>query len=94
MPEPNEDADGRQAFLAALGVRRRAIIGFGVGAMVASAVFVVFIVLPGTDPVSLRYLVLAGVLALSCGLLITGGLVVVRLVRLVRQPDRYLAFED
>lgn len=79
---------GRAALLEVLEVRRRAQIGFGAGAVVATAVFVVFVVLPAADRSTGLYLSLGLVLALSLGLLFTGVLVAVELVRLARDPDR------
>lgn len=68
----------------ALGVRRCARRGFAVGAAVALAVFVFFVLIPGTTrPMSL-YAGLAVVLGVSTGMLATILLVAWRAGRLVR----------
>jgi len=54
-----------------LDLRRDAAVGFGIGAVVAAAVFVFFALLPGTTrPIEL-YVGLAFVLGVSVGLLVT-----------------------
>jgi len=60
--------------LVALDVRRRAAIGFATGAVVALALYVFFVVVPGA-PNRLRFVVLAFVLAVSLGLFVTAVLV-------------------
>ncbi|MFC7167377.1 DUF7536 family protein [Halospeciosus flavus] len=89
--EPATDAEpgarpGVANLLDALRVRGLAVQGFAGGAMVAVAVYFVFVVLKGAaNP--LRYLVLGFVLAVALGLFFTTVLVLVRTYRLVRRLD-------
>lgn len=77
-PEATSGADGRQA------LRRDARRGFAVGAILATAVFVTFALLPGTARPLGLYVGLAVVLGVSVGLLATVVLVVRRARRLGR----------
>jgi hypothetical protein len=75
------DRPGVQNLVAALDVRRRAAVGFGAGIALAVALYVFFVVAPSA-PDRLRYVVLAGVVAMTTGLLFTAVLVAHRAYRL------------
>ena len=64
------DADrpsGKAAFVEALEVPRNARLGFGFGLVFTIAVFVFFVVIPGTNRSQVYYLALAFVLAVGVG---------------------------
>lgn len=82
--EVDPDADGPAAFMQALRVERNAKIGGVVGVAVTLAVFVFFVVIPGTLRSPLWYLGLAFVLALSTAGLVAFLLSLTRAVRLSR----------
>jgi hypothetical protein len=71
-------------FLAALDVEANAKRGFAFGVVLALAVSVVFVVLPGTTRSPALYLVLAVVLATSAGALATVALTLLSAYRLSR----------
>ena len=76
---------GRGAFVRALDVRRNARWGFAFGVLVAVAVFVFFVVVPGTYRSTLFYVALGFVLAVSLGGLATALLTLRSAVRLARE---------
>lgn len=82
--EVDPDADGPAAFMQALRVPRNAKWGAAVGLAVTLAVFVFFVVIPGTYRSPLWYVGLAFVLALSVAGLVAFGLTLVRAIRLSR----------
>jgi len=65
------DRPGTAAFLRALDVERNAAAGFALGTLFAAAVFVLFVVVPGTRRSPVLYVALAFVLAVGTGLLLT-----------------------
>lgn len=71
-------------FLAALDARRNAKRGFAFGTVLALAVLLVFVVVPGTTRSPVLYLVLAVVLATSVGALAAVLLTVLAAYRLAR----------
>jgi len=62
-----DGASGKAAFVEALEVPQNARRGFGFGLVFTVAVFVFFVVIPGTDRSQLYYLALAFVLAVGIG---------------------------
>jgi len=83
--EVDPDASGRAAFVQALRVTRNAKVGMAVGVVFTLAVFVFFVVIPGTFRSPLWYVGLASVLALSVGGLVAFLLTLARAIRLSRQ---------
>ncbi|MFB6184679.1 MAG: hypothetical protein ABEI96_09010 [Haloarculaceae archaeon] len=84
--DPPVGADtGTAAFLRALHVRRNARRGLAVGVVVAVAVYVFFVAIPGTYRNSLYYVALAFVLAVSVAGLATVVLLLVSARRLARE---------
>jgi hypothetical protein len=84
-PTPPVERDGEtQTLLRALGVRKHAIRGFAAGIAVAVAVYVFFVVVPGTYRSRLYYLALAFVLATGVGAMVTIVLVALRARRLIK----------
>ena len=73
------------AFMQALRVQRNAAVGLVVGLAFTLAVFVFFVVVPGTTRSPLYYVGLAAVLALSVAGLVAFCLTLGRAVRLSRQ---------
>lgn len=84
MSERSEPS-GRAAFVRALNVRRNARWGFAFGVLVAIAVFVFFVVIPGTYRSATLYVALGFVLAVSVGGLATAALTLISAVRLARE---------
>lgn len=87
-PDADETADGRPgvgAFAAALHVRRNALLGFGLGAAFALAVFVEFAYLADRRYPVAYWLALAFVLAVGVGLLLTLGFTLGSAYRLARR---------
>lgn len=84
MSESNEPS-GRAALVRALNVQRNAKIGFAFGVLVSIAVFVFFVVIPGTYRSVLLYVALSFVLAVSLGGLATAVLTMGSAVRLARE---------
>lgn len=84
MSESNQPS-GRAAFVRALNVQRNAKVGFAFGALAAVAVFVFFVVIPGTYRSVALYVALAFVLAVSLGGLATAVLTLGSAVRLARE---------
>jgi hypothetical protein len=78
------DAEGPTAFMQALRVPRNAKVGAAVGVVFTLAVFLVFVVIPGSYRSPLWYVGLAFVLALSTAGLVAFLLTLVRAVRLSR----------
>lgn len=87
LPTVSEGTEpsGRAAFVRALNVRRNTRVGFAFGTLVAVAVFVFFVVIPGTYRSAALYVALGFVLAISLGGLVTALLTLVSAVRLARQ---------
>ena len=83
--EVDPEAEGPAAFMQALRVQRNAAVGLGVGLAFTLAVFVLFVVIPGTTRSPLYYVGLAAVLALSVAGLVAFCLTLVRVVHLSRQ---------
>ena len=83
--EVDPDADGPAAFMQALRVVRNAKVGAVVGVGFTLAVFVFFVVIPGTYRSPLWYVGLAAVLALSVAGLVAFCLTLARAIRLSRQ---------
>lgn len=73
--------------LGALKVRRNARFGFGFGALLAVALLVVFVYIPGSQRPPVLYLLLAVVIAFTSGLLVTTILVAVTVWRLAQRID-------
>jgi hypothetical protein len=69
----------------ALAVRKQAVRGFSAGVLLAAALFVLFVLVPGTDRSPLLYVGLGFVFAVSFGLLATVALVLVAGYRLTRR---------
>ncbi|MFB6165101.1 MAG: hypothetical protein ABEJ31_08070 [Haloarculaceae archaeon] len=84
-PSDEAEVDGRAAVVRALRVRRNARRGFAFGAIVTAAVFVFFVVVPGTYRSPYLYVALAFVLATALGALSTAALVAVRAYRLSKE---------
>ncbi|MFB6134294.1 MAG: hypothetical protein ABEJ55_04840 [Halanaeroarchaeum sp.] len=83
MTDPDDPTD---AMLAALEVRKNVRRGLTVGVLVSLAVYTVFVVLPpGTVRSRLYYIVLAFVLAITLGGVVSAGLVARRALRLARE---------
>jgi hypothetical protein len=83
-----DTGDPTAAFLAALRVRRNAVVGFGAGGALAIVIFLLFVGLqPATIQARPLYLVLAIVVALAGGALFAVGLTIVTAVRRVRAMD-------
>lgn len=94
MSDQPPERPPRARFVAALSVRRNATVGFGIGAALAVAVYAFFVVVPlavpsvptrGLSPV--LYLLLAFVVAVTTGLLVTTLLTVASAIRLSRDLD-------
>ncbi|MFB6103932.1 MAG: hypothetical protein ABEJ57_02440 [Halobacteriaceae archaeon] len=92
--DPDRSGSGLAALVEVLELRRRARIGFGAGILLATAVFVLFVVLPEATRDLPLYLTLGGVLALSLGMLFTAILVLVPVVRFIRHPETLPVPED
>jgi hypothetical protein len=75
---------GPQAFMRTLKVPRNAKLGLAVGVVFTVAVFVVFVVIPGTYRSPLWYVALGFVLAVSVGGFVAFLLTMVRAYRLSR----------
>jgi hypothetical protein len=75
----------RARFIAALNVRRNAVRGFAFGAVLAVAMLVVFVLVPGTTRSTALYVGLTVVLATSAGALVTVFLTVLSAYRLARE---------
>ncbi len=84
MSESREPS-GRAAFVRALNVRRNAQWGFAFGALVAVAVFVFFVLVPGTYRPTPLYLALGFVLTVSFGGLTTAVLTLFSAIRLAKE---------
>ncbi|MFB6146348.1 MAG: hypothetical protein ABEJ08_01510 [Halobacteriaceae archaeon] len=80
-------APGPGPLLAALRVRRQALRGFSLAFLFGTAVFVFFVAVPGTYRSPAWYVLLAFVLIVASGLLLTTALVAVRAYRLVRATE-------
>lgn len=85
MSEAPSNHDAEAAFEGGLDLRRNALRGFAFGAALAAAVFVFFVLLPGTTRPLGLYVGLAVVLGVSVGLLATVLLVGWRARRLPRE---------
>lgn len=81
------ERSGKVAFVRALNVRRNAALGLAVGAVVAAAVFVRFVLRPETLRPEPFYVALAFVLAVSLGGLVATVLTIGSAVRLARADD-------
>lgn len=87
-PRVSADADrasGKTAFVEALEVPRNARRGFGFGLVFTVAVFVFFVVIPGTNRSELYYLALAFVLAVGIGGIATAVLTMRTAYRLSKE---------
>lgn len=80
-----EESSGRAAFVAALRVRRNAKWGLAAGLALTAAVFVLFVLVPGSQRSPALYVGLGFVLALSTAGLVAFLLTLGRAVRLSRQ---------
>lgn len=80
---------GRAALVRALNVRRNALLGFGIAALLTGAVFVRFVVVPGSlyarASSPLYYVALAFVLAASLGGLLAAVFTFGSAIRLIRE---------
>jgi hypothetical protein len=85
VTQEQPDRPGTAQFLAALRVRRNAMIGFVVG--IAVAVFFTYgaVTGPAGSYSDVAYLALGFVLAVGLGLLVAAGITVVSAVRLARE---------
>lgn len=81
----SDEPSGRAAFVAALRVRRNAKWGLAVGLALTVAVFVLFVLVPGSRRPPALYVALGFVLALSTAGLVAFLLTLGRAVRLSRQ---------
>lgn len=79
------ESSGRAALVRALHVRRNAAVGFATATALTAAVFLFFVVIPGTSDPPVLYVGLAFVLAMSLGGLLTAILTVVSAIRLARE---------
>ncbi|WP_198662010.1 DUF7536 family protein [Halorussus litoreus] len=77
----------RANFLAALNVRRNAVLGFGFAALATAGVMALFVFLPGSRRATPYYLALGAVLALSLGALVTTVLTLVSAYRLAKEEN-------
>lgn len=85
MAEPPSEEAPEAALENGLALERNAARGFAAGAVVATAVFAFFALVPGTTRPLGLYVGLAGVLGVSVGLLVTLALVGWRAYRLTRR---------
>lgn len=83
-PEPEHP---RVAFVRALNVARNAKVGFALGALFAAVVFVRFVYLPDRRHSPVLWLMLAFVLAVGTGLLLTVAFTLGSAYRLAREVD-------
>lgn len=87
MSDPPESEHPRAAFLRALDVERNAKAGFALGVLFAALVFVWFVYVPDRRYPVVLWLMLAFVLAVGTGLLLTLAFTLGSAYRLVRNLD-------
>lgn len=87
MTDPSESEHPRAVFLRALGVGRNAVAGFALGTLFAAFVFVWFVYIPDRRHPLVAWLMLAFVLAIVTGLLLTLAFTLATAVGLVRGMD-------
>lgn len=87
MSDPPESEHPRAVFLRALGVGRNAKAGFAIGSLFAALVFVWFVYVPDRSYPVVLWLMLAFVLAIGSGLLLTVAFTLGAAVRLARGLD-------
>lgn len=87
MTDPPESEHPRAVFLRALGVGHNAVAGFALGTLFAALVFVWFVYIPDRRHPVVAWLMLAFVLAVVTGLLLTVAFTLATAVGLVRRMD-------
>lgn len=84
MSESNPPSE-RAALVRALDVKRNAAWGFAFGVLIAVAVFVFFVVIPGTYRSATYYVMLGFVLAISLGGLFSAALTIRSAMRFMNE---------
>lgn len=87
VPDPSESEHPRATFLRALHVERNAKAGFALGSLLAAFVFAWFVYVPDRRYSVVLWLMLAFVLAVGTGLLLTVAFTLGSAYRLVRGMD-------